>query len=57
MKTSTLREHLDDFHVYGGIALVATGAGLVYFPAALIVAGLALLLIGFAAVLPRKEPS
>jgi hypothetical protein len=28
-----------DAHIYGGIALVAAGAGAVYWPAALIVAG------------------
>jgi hypothetical protein len=35
-----------DFLVFGGLALLTTGAGMVYLPAAPIVAGLALLGLG-----------
>ncbi len=35
-----------DVFVFGGLALLSVGAGMVYLPAAPIVAGLALLVIG-----------
>jgi putative exporter of polyketide antibiotics len=35
-----------DVHIYGGALLLAVGAGAVYLPAGLAVAGLALLLLG-----------
>lgn len=46
-----LRRFLDpldlrDLFVFGGIALISAGAGMVYLPAALVVAGIALLTIG-----------
>lgn len=37
---------LQDAHVYTGIILSAVGAGLVYMPAGLIVAGIALFYLG-----------
>jgi hypothetical protein len=35
-----------DVHLYGGALLLAAGAGAIYPPAGLLVAGLALLLLG-----------
>lgn len=37
---------LRDLFVFGGVALVSIGSGMVYLPAALVVAGIALLAIG-----------
>ncbi len=48
-----LRSHLDDVHVYGGLLLLSVGAGWVYRPAGLIVAGVGLLALGVWALVPR----
>ena len=39
-----------DVFIFGGLALLCLGAGMVYLPAAPIIAGLALLTIGIAGV-------
>jgi len=44
-----------DLHLYGGLLILATGAGLVYPPAALIVPGAVLVGLGVLASWPRRR--